>query len=79
MAKHDETGPIGKCYDCGALLYASLGQCDICRLKGRIVELEADLLEFGRHAEGCNYVYDAAYGCKCGWLEIEQALKGGDK
>ena len=78
MAKHDETGPIARCYDCGALLYASLGQCDICKLKGRIAELEADLLEFGRHAEHCYYVYDAAYGCKCGWLEIEQALKGGD-
>ena len=45
----------------------------------RIAELEADLLEFGRHAEHCYYVYDAAAGCKCGWLEIEQALKGGEK
>ena len=78
MAKHDETGPIGKCYDCGALLYASLGQCDICKLKGRIAELEADLLEFGRHAGGCKYGYYEGYGCTCGWLEIEQALKGGD-
>ena len=78
MAKYDETGPIGKCYDCGALLYASLGQCDICKLKGRIAELEADLLEFGRHAGGCKYGYYEGYGCTCGWLEIEQALKGGD-
>ena len=84
MAKHDETGPIARCYDCGALLYASLGQCDICRLKGRIAELEAEnkqeyrkgyndgLTAFAWWKDGVQYVGT------CG-ITLKQAMKGGDK
>jgi len=50
-------------------------------LDNKCVELQEakqDLLEFGRHSEGCNYPYGKEYGCKCGWLQVEQALKGGE-
>ena len=42
--------------------------------KAEIVDLKQDLLEFGRHSEGCNYPYGEAYGCKCGWLETMKRL-----
>lgn len=45
------------------------------QLQAENKELKQDLLEFGRHSEGCCYIYDKVYGCKCGWLEVEQALK----
>jgi hypothetical protein len=38
----------------------------------KIEELRLDLLEFGRHDEGCNYIYSKNYGCKCGWLKVKE-------
>ena len=49
----------------------------IKQLETKNKELKLNLLEFGRHSEGCNYPHNKEYGCKCGWLKIEQALKGG--
>ena len=42
----------------------------------RVAELEgkAKLAEWARHDPGCNYIDNAAYGCRCGLLEAQEAL-----
>ncbi|MHC4324086.1 MAG: hypothetical protein ACYSUX_07420 [Planctomycetota bacterium] len=40
----------------------------------RIKELRQNLIEFGRHSNGCIGRFDP-HPCKCGWKEVEQALK----
>jgi len=49
---------------------------DIHLLKKRVAELEghAKLAEWARHDPGCNYIDNAAYGCRCGLLEAQEAL-----
>ena len=32
-------------------------------------ELKQNLLEFGRHSEGCSRTFGEKYRCKCGWAE----------
>jgi hypothetical protein len=41
----------------------------------RIKELRQDLIEFGRHSQGCTGRFEP-YTCTCGWSKVEQALKG---
>jgi len=48
-----------------------------CRANKRIKELEAILIEYGRHSPGCSAQYDKKYPCRCGWdRERKIALKG---
>ena len=35
----------------------------------KIKELKQDLLEFGRHSEGCSAPY--SYPCRCGWDKVK--------
>lgn len=48
-------------------------------LKGKLLEeieqLKQDLIEYGRHAEGCSRAFGEKYRCRCGWLRVKQALK----
>ena len=37
--------------------------------------LKEELIEFGRHGQGCSRQWGTKYRCKCGWEKIEQALK----
>jgi len=49
---------------------------EIRQLQKRVAELEgkAKLAEWARHDPGCNYIDNAAYGCRCGLLEAQEAL-----
>ena len=49
-------------------------------LRERVVELEGKvkLAEWARHDPGCNYIDNAAYGCRCGLLKAQQALSRKD-
>ena len=38
----------------------------------RVTELESDLRDYGAHHQGCSYPVDRCYGCKCGFLEVEE-------
>ncbi len=44
------------------------------RAEARFDEALDALREYGRHLEGCSYPHDEKYGCKCGWLEVENGL-----
>lgn len=48
---------------------------EIDKLKWEVAELELDLCEYGRHAEGCPAQH-GNYPCKCGWAEVEARLIG---
>jgi hypothetical protein len=37
--------------------------------------LRENLIEYGRHEQGCNQAYNKKYSCRCGWNRVEQALK----
>ncbi len=41
----------------------------------RIEDLTDDLRDFGNHLPCCNYPHDKAYGCKCGYVEVEEREK----
>lgn len=45
------------------------------QLQAELNETRRDLLEFGRHSEGCSHAFDVKYRCRCGWLKTEQVLK----
>ena len=49
---------------------------DYEKLEDENKQLREDLIEFGRHGEGCAYQYDKKFPCKCGWLKTRQALVG---
>lgn len=46
------------------------------QLQIKLKELKSDLLKYGQHSAGCNHPHGTVYGCKCGWLQTKQALKG---
>lgn len=48
---------------------------DTSEARVELAELVGNLAEYGGHKQGCNYIYNPAYGCKCGWLEVEQFLE----
>jgi hypothetical protein len=40
---------------------------ELRRLRGLVVE-------YGRHAEGCNAQWGDRYRCRCGWRDVEQGF-----
>ncbi len=69
----DKLCPIGQTNTCG---YWAKQQKQIQHLQAENKELKQNLLEFGRHSEGCSRTFGEKYRCKCGWLKVQQALKG---
>lgn len=48
----------------------------IVQLQTEKKELYENLIEYGRHGEGCAGQWGKKYPCKCGWRNVEQTLKG---
>lgn len=51
---------------------------DLRALLAALDEARADLLEYGRHSEGCSaaFAHDPPYRCRCGWSAIETRMGG---
>lgn len=66
------------CPKCGYGVTSACYGCEIKQLQAEVKQLKEDLIEFGRHSEGCSRQWDEKYRCKCGWDKVEQALKKGE-
>ena len=53
---------------------------ELLQSQRRVAELEgqAKLAEWARHDPGCNYIDNAAYGCRCGLLAAQESLSPKD-
>lgn len=60
--------------DCREKYFADL-KAKNAKLQERVAELEkvAELADWARHDEGCCYIHDKAYGCRCGFLTAKEA------
>ena len=54
-------------------------QAKLAEVEAENKKLKLDLIEFGRHGEGCRGQWGEQYRCKCGWLKTEKALKENER